>query len=93
MEQRADLVAHPARTRRDAPSALYKLESEIAVLVLGVGAKNWSAVAAVWEREGLPRIDPMTGMRFWPAVQSFLMRRHGIIGAAVPTQPDGSETW
>jgi hypothetical protein len=82
-----------ADVARQAPSALYKPESEIAALVLGVGAKNWAAVAAVWEREGLPRIDPMTGMRFWPAVQSFLMRRHGIIGAALPTQPDGSETW
>ena len=93
MQQRADLVARPARAKRDMPSALYKPESEIAALVLGVGAINWAAVAAVWEREGLPRIDPMTGMRFWPAVQSFLMRRHGIIDAAVPTQPDGSENW
>ena len=92
MEQRADIIVRPARARRDAPSALYKPESEIAVLV-GVGAKDWAALAAVWEREGLPRIDPMTGMRFWPAVQSFLMRRHGISDAAVPTQPDGSETW
>ena len=88
----AVLIARPARAKRDVPS-LYKPESEIAALVLGVGAKNWAAVAAVWEREGLPRIDPMTGMRFWPSVQLFLMRRHGIIDAAVPTQPDGSETW
>ena len=93
MQQRDDIIARPTRAKRGVPSALYKPESEIGALVLGVGAKNWAAIAAVWEREGLPRIDPMTGMRFWPAVQSFLMRRHGIIDAAVPTQPDGSETW
>ena len=91
-QQRDDMIARP-RVKRAAGSSLYKPESEIGELVLGAGAKNWSAIAAVWEREGLPRIDPMTGMRFWPAVQSFLMRRHGIIDAAVPTQPDGSETW
>jgi hypothetical protein len=93
MQQRADIVARPSRFKRAAGASLYKPESEIAELVLGVAAKDWSGLAVVWEREGLPVIDPMTGMRFWPAVESFLMRRHGIIGAAVPTQPDGSETW
>jgi hypothetical protein len=92
MSQRADLVARPARAKRVVPSALYKPESEIAVLV-GVGAKDWAALAVVWERDGLPKIDPMTGMRFWPAVHLFLLRRHGISNAPVPTQPDGSETW
>jgi hypothetical protein len=75
------------------PSGLFKPESEIAELVLGVGAKNWAAISVVWEREGLPRIDPMTGMRFWPAVESFLLRRHGMINSIVPTQADGAETW
>jgi hypothetical protein len=93
MQQRDDIILRPTRTKGAAGTSLYKPESEIAALVLGAGAKNWASIAAVWEREGLPRIDPMTGMRFWPAVQSFLMRRHGIIDAAVPTQPDGSETW
>ena len=93
MQQHPDIITRPTRAKKDVRSALYKPETEIAALVLGVGAKSWAAIAAVWEREGLPRIDPMTGMRFWPAVQSFLMHRHGIIDAAVPTKPDGSETW
>ena len=79
-------------TRRSTPT-LYKAEREIAELVLGAGAAKWNSIAAVWEREGLPRIDPMTGMRFWPAVQSFLLRRHGLVDTSVPTQPDGCETW
>jgi hypothetical protein len=79
-------------SRRSTPT-LYKAEGEIAELVLGAGAAKWNSIAAVWEREGLPRIDPMTGMRFWPAVESFLLRRHGLITSIVPTQPDGSETW
>jgi len=75
-----------------APS-LYKDESEIARLVLGEDAKDWGALAAVWEREGLPMVDPMTGKRFWPAVEKFLYRRHGLVGDAVPSRTDGAETW
>jgi hypothetical protein len=84
------------RARKKASAAalsLYKPEAEIAELVLGAGARNWTAISIIWEREGLPRIDPMTGMRFWPAVQSFLLRRHGLVEALIPTQPDGIETW
>lgn len=75
-----------------APS-LYKDEREIARLVLGDNATGWGALAAVWEREGLPRIDPMTGRRFWPAVEKFLYRRHGLLVEAVPSNTDGAETW
>ncbi len=73
--------------------SLYMHESEIARLVLGADAKDWSALAAVWEREGLPRIDPMTGKRFWPAVEKFLYCRHGLVADAVPSRTDGAETW
>lgn len=73
--------------------SLYKDEREIARLVLGSDAKEWDALAAVWEREGLPRIDPMTGKRFWPAVEKFLYRRHGLVFDNVPSLIDGAEQW
>lgn len=73
--------------------SLYKGEQEIARLVLGGDAKGWDALAAVWEREGLPKIDPMTGMRFWPAVEKFLYRRHGLVADIVPSKTDGAEQW
>lgn len=76
-----------------ATASLYKSEGEIGVLVLGEDAKRWPDIAAVWEREGLPRVDPMTGRRFWPAVQTFLLRRHGLTQSHVPAQADGVETW
>jgi len=81
------------KTFKQGDATLYKPEAEIAELVLGAGARKWPAIAAVLEREGLPRIDPMTGMRFWPSVKSFLFRRHGLVDAAVPAQTDGAETW
>lgn len=73
--------------------SLYKDEREIARLVLGGDAKGWSALAAIWEREGLPKIDPMTGKRFWPAVEKFLYRRHGLVVDDVPSKVDGAEQW
>lgn len=73
--------------------ALYKSEDEIARLVLGDDLKQWKALAAVLEREGLPRIDPMTGRRFWPAVERFFFRRHGLSAEIVPSRVDGVEQW
>jgi len=79
---------------RGAPSAsLYKSERDIAVLVLGPDADRWPGLAAVWEREGLPTIDTMAGMRFWPAVRAFFDRRHGLIQGNIPARADGDETW
>lgn len=72
---------------------LYMSELDIAVLVLGDDAKRWPDVAAILEREGLPRIDPLTGRRFRPAVEAFLLRRHGLTASLVPSQADGVETW
>jgi hypothetical protein len=73
--------------------SLYMSEADIAARVLGDDAKRWPDVAAIWEREGLPRIDPLTGKRFWPAVETFLLSRHGLTTARIPAQADGVETW
>lgn len=81
-------MAAPARIE-----PLYKGEREISRLVLGDDARGWEELAAVWEREGLPKIDPMTGKRFWPAVQKFLYHRHGLVPDAVPSVVDGAEQW
>ena len=42
------------------------------------------------EREGLPRVDPLMGGRYWPAVRAFWDRRYGLRDAEV-LQPDGEE--
>lgn len=76
----------------DAPP-LYMSDEDIAVWVLGDDAKRWPDIAAILEREGLPRIDPLTGRRFRPAVEAFLLRRHGVTQGFVPAQADGVENW
>jgi hypothetical protein len=56
---------------------LYPSEEQIAHAVLGPRhARRWPGLAAVLERQGLPRIDPQFGGRYWPAVREFLDRRH-----------------
>ena len=55
MSLRSDTIARPTRAKRGAGASLYKPESEIAVLVLGEGARDWAALAVVWERDGLPK--------------------------------------
>ncbi len=82
-----------ARRKPEVSDSLYKSEAEIATLVLGDRAPLWPDLAVIWEREGLPKIDPITGMRFWPAVDLFFKRRHGLIRQHVPAQADGVETW
>lgn len=75
-------------------SPLYLSEASIAARVLGAKSKKqWEALAAIWEREGLPRIDPMTGCRYWPAVREFLDRRHGLGQRILPATADGLENW
>jgi hypothetical protein len=72
---------------------LYLSETDIAVWVLGDDAKRWPDIAAILEREGLPRIDPLTGRRFRPAVEAFLLRRHGVTQGFIPAQADGVENF
>jgi len=73
---------------------LYLSEAAIAERVLGPKSKaQWTSIAVLWEREGLPRIDPMTGCRYWPAVLSFLDRRHGLHQTSLPSSADGAENW
>lgn len=82
------------RTPANDNGPLYLSERAIAQRVLGSNAlPRWEGLAAVWEREGLPRIDPMTGCRYWPAVRAFLDRRHGLAHGVIPATADGAENW
>ncbi len=74
---------------------LYPPESDLARAILGPGkATNWKAMAVVLERHGLPRVDPLMGGRYWPAVRAWLDQRNGLGGSMpVPSKPDGQETW
>jgi hypothetical protein len=79
--------------RQKSTSGLFPSEAEIADRLCQT-PKTWAGLAVVLEREGLPRIDPLLGARYWPAVRAFMDRRSGLSRAThVPVGPDGEETW
>jgi len=76
---------------RSNEAPLYPDEAEIASRVLGQRAREWPGKAAVLERDGLPKIDPLMGGRFWPAVRRWFLDRHGLAaqitaGAPLPAK-------
>jgi hypothetical protein len=71
---------HPGKT-------LYPSEAVIARWVLGDRSTAWPAKAVLLERLGLPKIDPLMGGRFWPAVKVWFLRRHGLDTSAKATMP------
>lgn len=81
------MMANRAPTAQD--TGLFPSEVEIARR-LSQDANSWRAKAQVLEREGLPRIDPVMGGRYWPAVCAFWNRRYGLSTLEV-SQPDGGE--
>ena len=81
------------RARRPVDCTLYATDGEIAG-VLGVTASAWAAAAAVLEKDGLPRPDPLFGgRRYWPAVRAYLDRRAGMGQPSTVPVADGEETW
>ena len=68
---------------------LFPCEAEIARR-LSQTLPEWRAKAPILERDGLPRIDPMMGGRFWPAVEAYWHRRYAL-ATVEPSQPDGGE--
>lgn len=76
-----------------APSSLFPSEPELARIILGDNASRWPDLARVEERSGLPRIDPLYGGRYWPAVKAYLDKRHGLREQSPASATDGGENW
>jgi hypothetical protein len=70
-------------------AGLFPSEPEIARR-LSQDPVAWRAKAAVLERDGLPRVDPIMGGRYWPAVEAYWNKRYGLSTVEV-SQPDGGE--
>lgn len=75
---------------------LFATDVEIGEALLGPDrACEWKALAPLYERKGFPKIDPIMGGRYVPAVKAFFDHQHGL-GAIVPTASDGTDrpdTW
>lgn len=61
---------------------------------LNIPERRWRPAVEHFERMGFPRKDPLVGLRYWPAVEAWLMRRY-LDGAdnATIVAPDETENW
>lgn len=83
--RRAKSLVPPARRS----GGLFPSEAEIARR-LSQHPSTWKAKSSVLEREGFPRIDPLMGGRYWPAVFAWWNRQYGLTNLNI-SQPDGEE--
>ncbi|NNM71410.1 hypothetical protein [Enterovirga aerilata] len=70
-------------------TGLFPCEAEVARR-LSQTPKEWAAKSIVLERDGLPKVDPIMGGRFWPAVEAYWLRRYALSSIEV-VQADGME--
>lgn len=78
-----------ARAPATRSQGLFPSEEEIARR-LSQPAADRRAKSKILKRDGLPRIDPLMQGRYWPAVQAFFGKRHGLHKLEV-SHPDGEE--
>lgn len=65
-----------AKPSRPEPSCQYPDDKELAVVLLGKDrAHRFPEIVMIEERHGFPRVDPLYGGRYWPAIQAFYARR------------------
>lgn len=70
---------------------LFASDEDIGEAVLGWDRrKEFAARAQLHEREGMPKVSPVWGGRYVPAVKAFLDSQHGL-SATVPLAPNGME--
>jgi hypothetical protein len=82
-------MARPARTIEQLP--LFASDEDIGEAALGYDRrKEFAGLAALHERDGMPKISPVWGGRYVPAVKVFLDAQYGL-SAAVPLAPHGVE--
>lgn len=74
---------------KNSDSGLFPSEAEVARR-LSQDPRGWREKSTVLERDGLPRIDPLMGGRYWPAVEAYWNRRYGL-STLLASQPDGGE--
>ena len=74
--------------------ALYGSEADVSDMVLGPGrVREWRDKAIVLEREGLPKIDPLMGGRYLPAVRRWFDQRNGVMPGNTSFRVSGTEKW
>jgi hypothetical protein len=70
---------------------LFADDQALGFALLGAArAREWKNIVPIYERRGFPKVDPVMGGRYVPAVRAFFDREYGIGGAKF-SAPDGIE--
>lgn len=70
---------------------LFATDAEIGRALLGLArACEWPSLAPLYERRGFPKVDPVMGGRYTPAIKAFFDGEYGLVSLA-PAAPDGIE--
>jgi hypothetical protein len=70
---------------------LFANDNDLGEAILGKKrASEWKALAPLYERQGLPKIDALMAGRYVPAVKAFFDRAYGL-ASLVQSAPDGIE--
>ena len=59
---------------------------------LNIPERRWRPAVQHFERQGFPRVDPLIGKRYWPAVQAWLLK-HYLDAEGRSQDTDESEDW
>ena len=71
---------------------MFAPDEAIAAAFMGPGKTvEWRQIAALLEPRGLPKIDPLMGGRYVPAVKAFFDKEYKLTENAPATSPDGPE--
>lgn len=70
---------------------LFATDEQLGEAILGwERRREFAGRAQLHERDGMPKVSPVWGGRYVPAVKAFLDSQYGL-AAAVPLRPDGKE--
>ena len=72
---------------------LFAADEAIGAMLLGPGRdQDWRQIVTLLEARGLPKVDPLMGGRYVPAVRAYFDHQYGLDrGRDVPLAPDGVE--
>lgn len=60
---------------------------------LNIPEKKWKPAVNHFERQGFPQRDPLIGMRYWPAVENWLLQRYSVNSSLQTIEPEEAENW
>jgi hypothetical protein len=80
-------------TLSDEKPALFSTDDILGIFLLGPQrGPEWRQIAPLLEARGLPKVDPLMGGRYLPAVIGFFNHLYGLDrGRGPPLAPDGVE--